>query len=135
MDAGRAWVAVDDLDRAVGYIVVNRVDGRAHIEQVSVRPSHARRGIGRMLVDHVARWAADEGMAATTLTKFADVPWNAPLYERIGFRRLRDEELSPGSRRVLAEEAARGLDRWPCVAMIRAVPSAAATGTVPPSGA
>ncbi|HEX2753965.1 MAG TPA: GNAT family N-acetyltransferase [Candidatus Limnocylindrales bacterium] len=119
--ADHAWVAVDDDDRPVGYLVAELVDGRAHIEQVSVRPSRARRGIGRRLVDHVATWAAAEGLPALTLTTFADVPWNAQLYERLGFRRLDEDELSSGLRHLRDEEAARSLDRWPRVAMIRVV--------------
>jgi ribosomal protein S18 acetylase RimI-like enzyme len=104
-DAGHAWVAVDN-DLLVGYIVVGIVDGRTHVEQVSVRPSHARRGFGRALVDHVVCWADDQGMADVTLTTFSDAPWNAPLYERLGFRRLRDDEVSAGLRRIRDDEAA-----------------------------
>lgn len=120
-DAGHAWVAVDRDDRPVGYLVAELVDGRAHIEQVSVRPSHGRQGIGRRLVDHVDAWASANGLPALTLTTFADVAWNAPLYERLGFRRLALDELTPGLRRIRAREAAAGLDRWPRVAMIRPV--------------
>jgi hypothetical protein len=45
------------------------------------------------------------------------VPWNAPYYERLGFRRV--DDLTPGLRAIRAAEAARGLDRWPRVAMRR----------------
>ena len=41
---GRAFVAVDPDDRPVGYLVLDLVDGNGHVEQVSVHPSHARRG-------------------------------------------------------------------------------------------
>jgi len=121
--AGHAWVAVADAgaEPAVGYVVVERVDGNAHIEQVSVRPSHGRQGIGRALVGHVEEWARDERIPAVTLTTFADVPWNGPLYERLGYRRLADPELGPGLRSVRDREAAHGLDRWPRIAMIKRV--------------
>ena len=114
---GRAWVAVDDLDRPVGYLLAEVLDGNAHIEQVSVRPDHGRQGIGLSLIDHLAAWANERGMSAVTLTTFADVPWNAPYYERCGFRRLSAEELTPGLRGKLEEEAIRGLARWPRVCM------------------
>ncbi|WP_253905843.1 GNAT family N-acetyltransferase [Arthrobacter sp. H5] len=52
--AGRAWVATDDQDRAVAYILADFVDGNAHIEQVSVHPDYGRRGVGRALIDTVA---------------------------------------------------------------------------------
>jgi len=114
---GRAWVWADADDRPAAYVLTEVVDGYAHIAQVSVHPGHARRGIGRRLVEHVAEWAAAGGLAGLTLTTFAEVPWNAPYYERLGFRVLADEELSPGLRAVRADEAARGLDAWPRVTM------------------
>jgi GNAT superfamily N-acetyltransferase len=86
--AGRAWVAVDGVDRPVAYLIADLVDGSVHIEQVSVHPDSARRGLGRALIEHVAGWAAALGAPALTLTTFAGVPWNAPYYERCGCRRL-----------------------------------------------
>src|SRR5206468_615606 len=81
VDEGRAWVATDDDGEApVGYLLLDIVDGNGHIEQVSVDPSHARRGVGRSLIERAAEWAAEEGFAALTLTAFSEVPWNAPYY-------------------------------------------------------
>jgi hypothetical protein len=53
------------------------------------------------------------------LTTFTDVPWNAPYYQRLGFRRLSDDKLTPGLRAIRAREAAIGLDRWPRCCMRR----------------
>jgi GNAT superfamily N-acetyltransferase len=118
---GRAWVAVDDLDRPVGYLLAEVLDGNAHIEQVSIHPDYGRKGVGRSLIEHLAAWAGERCMPALTLTTFADVPWNAPYYERCGFRILSADEQTPGLRGKLEEEAARGLDRWPRVCMRRAL--------------
>jgi hypothetical protein len=52
-----------------------------------------------------------------TLTTFRDVPWNAPYYQRCGFRILDDGEITPQLQVVRREEARRGLDRWPRVCM------------------
>ncbi|ARF59828.1 GNAT family N-acetyltransferase [Streptomyces gilvosporeus] len=101
----------------VGYLFWEPVDGCVHIEQVSVHPDHARRGIGRALIDRAE--GEGRGAAALTLTTFAEVPWNAPYYTRLGFRVLDDGELTPGLREIRAEEARRGLDRWPRVGMRR----------------
>jgi GNAT superfamily N-acetyltransferase len=117
--AGRAWVAVDDGDRPVAYLVAEVVDGCAHLEQVSVRPSHARRGLGRTLVETLAEWAAARRLPALSLTTYEAVPWNAPYYERLGCRVLVDAEIGDGLRAIRRAEAARGLDAWPRVAMIR----------------
>ncbi|MFG2212405.1 GNAT family N-acetyltransferase [Streptomyces sp. NPDC048638] len=105
----------------VGYLVWEPVDGCLHVEQVSVHPDHARRGVGRALIDRAeTEWLE---AAALTLTTFAEVPWNTPYYERIGFRVLADDELTPGLREIRAEEARRGLDRRPRVCMRRAAPT------------
>ncbi|WP_354637757.1 GNAT family N-acetyltransferase [Kitasatospora camelliae] len=119
--AGLAWVAVDAADVPVAYLIAERVDGDLHVEQVSVHPDSARRGVGRSLLDHLAGLAAAEGVPALTLTTFADVPWNAPYYRRCGFRPLAEEDLGPELREIRAREAAHGLDRWPRLAMRRTV--------------
>jgi N-acetylglutamate synthase-like GNAT family acetyltransferase len=90
-----------------------------HVEQVSVHPRAARRGIGRVLLEHAAACAVAGGMGALTLTTFAQVPWNAPYYARCGFRVVDDGELSASMRAVRDREVAHGLHRWPRVCMRR----------------
>ncbi len=116
---GHAWVAVDATDSPIAYLLVDPVDGNAHIEQVSVHPGSAGHGIGRSLIEHVAGWAVERGMPALTLTAFTEVPWNGPYYERCGFRRLGATELTPGLRDIREREAAHGLDKWPRTCMRR----------------
>lgn len=117
--AGRAWVATDTTDTAVGYLIADLVDGNMHIEQVSVHPSRARQGVGRALIDHLADHARATGVPALTLTTFADVPWNGPYYQRCGFVVVDDNGLTPGLRVIRQREAAHGLDRWPRLCMRR----------------
>ncbi|MEU6236959.1 GNAT family N-acetyltransferase [Kitasatospora sp. NPDC047058] len=119
--AGLAWVAVDESGAPVAYLIADHVDGNLHVEQVSVHPDSARRGIGRSLLDHLVERAAAHGIPAVTLTTFADVPWNAPYYARCGFRPLDDTLLGPGLQDIRAREAAHGLDRWPRLVMHRPV--------------
>jgi GNAT superfamily N-acetyltransferase len=115
--AGRCWVASDPQDRPVAYLLAEPVDGALHVEQVSVHPRAARRGVGRALLAHAADRAREEGLTSLTLTTFTDVPWNAPYYERLGFRPLPEADLTPGLRAIRATEAELGLDRWPRVCM------------------
>ncbi|MEV6166395.1 GNAT family N-acetyltransferase [Streptomyces sp. NPDC052052] len=122
--AGRAWVVTGPDDRPVGYLIADPVDGAAHIEQVSVHPSAARRGLGAALIGHLAGWAHERGLGALTLTTFSHVPWNAPYYTRLGFRTLDEAELTDGLRKIRANEAEHGLDRWPRVCMRRDIPGA-----------
>ncbi|KMS72950.1 GCN5 family acetyltransferase [Streptomyces viridochromogenes] len=117
--AGRAWVARDTDDHPVAYLICEPVDGALHIEQVSVHPDAARRGLGRALLAHAADHAHEQGLTALTLTTFTEVPWNAPYYARLGFRALAEAELTAGLRRIRAHEAELGLDRWPRVCMRR----------------
>ncbi|RDI17853.1 putative N-acetyltransferase YhbS [Lentzea flaviverrucosa] len=105
------WVAIGAEGVPVAFIAVGDVDGATHVHQVSVHPSHARQGIGAALIEHVTRSGR-----AVTLTTFRDVPWNAPYYERLGFRAV--AEISPGLAEVMREDASRGLDPATRVAMV-----------------
>jgi GNAT superfamily N-acetyltransferase len=107
--AGRAWVLVPDGE-PVAYIVMEVVDGAAHVEQVSVDPGFAHQRLGRRLLEHVAGEARAEGRTAVTLTTYRDVPWNAPYYSRCGFRVLDATELGPELRAKRDAETALGLD-------------------------
>ncbi|MGW0043755.1 GNAT family N-acetyltransferase [Rhodococcus sp. NPDC003348] len=126
--AGRLWVATAPPasaagdhrpERPVGYATAEVVDGRGHLEQVSVDPRWAGRRLGAALIDAVVEWATDRGDRWLTLTTFVDVPWNAPYYRRLGFEPIPEAEIGPGLRAVRAEEAAHGLDAWPRIAMRR----------------
>ncbi len=107
--AGRAWVAeVDDV--VCGYALADVVDGAVHIEQVSVLPDYGRRGIGRTIMESVARWAEARGFTEMTLLTFTDVAWNGPYYRRLGFTDVPDSELAPELAALRAHEAVLGLD-------------------------
>lgn len=114
--AGRAWVV--DVDGTVAaYVVVDVIDGHAHIEQVSTDPAFRGERLGRRLLDHVAGWARERGDREVTLTTFRDVPWNAPYYEACGYRILADAERGPELVVLMEQEAAHGLDPARRVAM------------------
>jgi len=117
----RAWVITDEADRPVAYLLADVVDGNAHVEQVSVHPAHSRQGLGSTLLDTAAMWAGQHDLAALTLTAYADVPWNAPYYQRLGFHVLDEAQMTAGLRRIREHEAARGLAAWPRVTMRRSV--------------
>ncbi|MFI1161741.1 GNAT family N-acetyltransferase [Streptomyces sioyaensis] len=116
---GQAWVGVDHADNPMGFVIVDMLDGCAHIEQISVHPVMAGRGLGRRLIDHVACWAVDQGLPALTLSTFRTVPWNAPYYLRLGFQEVEPSQITNGLRTVLDAEAAFGLDPSTRVCMRR----------------
>ena len=116
--AGRAWVAAEG-DGPIAYLVAGEVDGCLHVEQVSVDPAHAGRGIGAALIDHAAGVARTDGRPALTLTTFRDIPWNAPYYARLGFAELPEPEWGPQLRALVAHEQDAIPGSHPRVAMIR----------------
>jgi len=121
LDRAAAWVSAGPDDEPLAYLLLDVVDGVPHVEQVSVHPSAAGRGLGRELIEVAVARACADGADRITLTTFADVPWNAPYYRRLGFAVVPADEQGPELRRVRAHEAAIGLDRWPRVAMARPV--------------
>lgn len=124
VDARMAWVATDATDQAVGYLLVEEIDGCAHVEQVTVHPAYARRGIGAAMIDEAEDWAAKRELNGLTLTTFADVPWNAPYYSRLGFTLLPERSWGAALRRKVALEVEHGLHAWPRVVMQRPIRTA-----------
>jgi GNAT superfamily N-acetyltransferase len=95
---------------AIGFAHVLEHDGDAHLEQLAVRPAFGRRGHGSALVAAVLAEAAARGAHRVTLRTYAEVPWNAPYYARLGFRE--SEPDTDVLRDLVALEAAMGLDRY-----------------------
>jgi len=116
--AGRAWV-IDPPSDVAGYVLVDVVDGAAHVEQITVATKYARRRLGAMLLEHVERWARDRGLREITLTSFRDVPWNGPYYETLGFRAVAEEATGPEMAELLVHEREHGLWKWPRLIMIK----------------
>jgi GNAT superfamily N-acetyltransferase len=92
-----------------GFAHVLEADGVCHLEQLSVGPVHARRGLGRKLLDAAKDHARPRGHERMTLRTYADVPWNAPFYETAGF--AAEEPATPLHRSLIDVEARLGLDR------------------------
>jgi GNAT superfamily N-acetyltransferase len=107
---GHLWVAFAD-DAPVGFAHVELVEPFAvHLEEIDVHPDHGRRGLGTKLIRHVCHWAGSHGFEAVTLTTFRDVPWNLPLYRRLGFEVVPSEHVSVPLRAIVEDETRRGLD-------------------------
>lgn len=106
--SGTCWVAVDQLDRPVGFLSASLEGDALHILEMSVMTTEQGRGIGTALVKAAQEWAQQRDLAAITLTTFHDIPWNAPFYTRLGFRTLTDETLDGRLSEILHEERQHG---------------------------
>jgi len=66
------------------------------IENVAVSPALQGRGLGRRLIAHAERLAADMGYATITLYTNAAFVENVALYQRLGFAIAREEAYLGG---------------------------------------
>jgi len=107
----------------IGFALLVPCDGRAHLLELAVRRSNQGRGLGRLLVARAEAWARCRGFREITLTTFRDVPWNAPFYRRLGYRRFTPAEDQPQLLAVQGEEAASGFAIRPRIAMRKALRS------------
>ena len=119
MKAERLWVAVNETDRPVGFALASVVGDNAHLDELDVHPAHGGRGLGTALVKAVCAWAKASGYSALTLTTLRHIPWNAPWYQRLGFRILAEAELTAELRDLMCEEIRRGLPAEQRVALRR----------------
>jgi GNAT superfamily N-acetyltransferase len=84
LEQGHTLIAVDDAGTPVGIAVLELLDGAPYLEQLSVRRSAMRRGLGRMLLGQAVSWARAHG-DCLWLTTYGHLPWNRPFYEKEGF--------------------------------------------------
>jgi GNAT superfamily N-acetyltransferase len=108
--AGPLWVAVDEADQPIGFLLGGEIDGFAYIDQLSVLPEHGRKGIGGRLIAAAVEWACGTGAQAIVLGTYRDVPWNQPFYEKHGFVEMPESEWDEEIREARAQEARLGHD-------------------------
>lgn len=94
----------------VGFVHVLELNRIAHLEQLSVLPTHGRRGHGRGLVHAALAEARARGHVAVTLRTYADVPWNAPFYASVGF--VETEPTTEFHQQLVETEERLGLGRY-----------------------
>ena len=94
----------------VGFVHVLESGEIAHLEQISVLPQNGRRGYGRRLLEAAMDEARGRGYERMTLRTYADVPWNAPFYVRIGF--VETEPTTDFHKSLVDVEERLGLGRY-----------------------
>jgi len=110
IDEGTVWVAESE-GPLVGFVTarVESDENSLHIIELSVASGQQGRGIGRRLMQAAVNLASSNGMASLTLTTFRDLAFNEKFYQKLGFRTLEVNELTPRLRDILQEEVKNGL--------------------------
>jgi GNAT superfamily N-acetyltransferase len=73
-DHGAAFLVVDDADIPLGlmsmsrHVTLHAPGPIAHITALVTSSAARRRGVGKMLVDHAKRWAAEQGCVRLSVT-------------------------------------------------------------------
>jgi ribosomal protein S18 acetylase RimI-like enzyme len=82
---------------------------RAKLISMLTAPGHRRRGLGRLLVDEVAGWAARRGASVLRLMVTSNNESAISFYQRLGFTRTGRTEPYPNDPLVVEYEMSRPL--------------------------
>lgn len=94
----------------VGFALTYCERTNCHLEQMSVAPEYARRGIGSEILQHQIERCRQRCMSRMTLSTFRNVPWNEPFYRNAGFRAIPASGLTGYLKAAWQAENAFGLD-------------------------
>jgi N-acetylglutamate synthase-like GNAT family acetyltransferase len=108
LNHGLLWVVEVQAELA-GFLAACEEASSMHILEMSVLPSHGRKGLGGSLLSAAKRAAQNRGLASVTLTTFSHIAWNGPAYAKAGFKEVAESNLTPELARRLATERKHGL--------------------------
>lgn len=92
-----------------GSFLVEKDATRAQLISMWTAPTHRRRGVGRMLVDAVLKWAKSRKAGALHLLVTSNNEPAMRFYERLGFARTGRTEPYPNDPAVTEYEMARAI--------------------------
>ncbi len=104
----REWLMASASGQIAGFIAVQRLQHSWHIVELSVAANWQRQGVGKRLIAEVTAQARQRKVQRLTLTTFIKVLWNAPYYQRLGFRQIPTARLEAQLQDILAREAEQG---------------------------
>lgn len=103
-ELGRAFLAVDAAGDGIGFASLELVDGAPYLDQLAVRVSVMRRGIGAALLARSTDWARAVGGTVVWLTTYRHLPFNRAYYERYGYVEVPESGCGPGIRHHLEDQ-------------------------------
>ena len=103
----------------VGFCLINLVDSQPHIKELSVAREHSGQGIGKALINRICEESKQKGYKSITLTTFAEVPFNAPFYKKLGFKQFDINNEWPELSSILQKEKDGPLKAYSRIAMIK----------------
>ncbi len=116
-EQGLLIVAIENGATPVGFAAAEVMERHLHILEMDVLPRVQRQGIGSLLLDKVTELAILHNLQWVSLTTFSHLPWNAPWYEKKGFRKLETDSLPGFLANILLAEKEMGLNPNNRVAM------------------
>jgi GNAT superfamily N-acetyltransferase len=107
----------DATDHVSGFVAGQAVGHYLYIVEIDVERAAQGKGIGRALMRAMLFKARDAGHKYAVLTTDRFAPFNAPFYQKLGFRILETWETPPFLQERLDRQIADGLDATRRVAM------------------
>lgn len=101
IEAGFAYVLVDPGDRPLGFITLGFLDAQPYLDQLSVRSTEMRRGVGAQLLGQAIRFSQGRSLWLTT---YSHLSWNRPYYEKHGFVAVDESQWGPELRGVIDKQ-------------------------------
>lgn len=92
LHASTVTIAMDAAREPVGFVAVRMRAGEAFLQQISVRRSDMRRGVGSLLLEAAMQRARNLPTDALWLSTYSHLAWNRPFYERHGFLAVAEPE-------------------------------------------
>lgn len=103
---GHFWVATTEDPETKATILVGTIglerksDSEGELRRMSVKASHRRYGLGRLLVSRLELWAREQQLKSVVLSTRADMTDACAFYPKVGFAKTGQEIVGVGPRAV-----------------------------------